>query len=318
MERVMEEILRGEALPEQLAAFLVALRMRGETVDQMAAAARVMRRHASRVDLGVSGPILDTCGTGGDGAGTFNISTVSAIVAAACGVRVAKHGNRAVSSRAGSADVLEALGVRIEVAPEVLVRCVREAGIGFLFAPRHHGALRHAAPVRRSLGIRTFFNLLGPLANPANATHQLLGVYDPKRLVQVAEVLGVLGVERAWVVHGAQGLDEISPAGPTDVAELSEGVVRLRSISPADFGLGSVDVAELAGGDARQNARIALEILEGQRGSRRDAVLMNASAALNVVGCESDLERGARRAAAAIDDGSAKSVLDRWIAITQG
>ncbi|MGB5681186.1 MAG: anthranilate phosphoribosyltransferase, partial [Polyangiales bacterium] len=233
VETAMDEILSGDATPAQIAAFVVGLRMKGESSDEIAAAARSLRRHGESIQPNVRGPLLDTCGTGGDGLHTFNISTASAIVAAACGVSVAKHGNRAVSSKAGSADVLEALGVRIDLPKEAVQRCIEDVGIGFLFAPRHHAAMRHAAPIRRELGIRTLFNLLGPLSNPASATHQVVGVFDPARVEQLASALGTLGLEAAWVVHGNGGLDEVSPSGPTRVAELRNGAVRTFELSPA-------------------------------------------------------------------------------------
>jgi anthranilate phosphoribosyltransferase len=315
MGAAMGAILGGEASEAQIAAFAVALRMRGETAEEIAAAARVMRDRCARVDLGLEGVVLDTCGTGGDGAGTFNISTVSAIVVAACGVSVAKHGNRAVSSKAGSADLLEALGVRLDAAPEAVARSVREVGIGFLFAPSHHAALRHAAPVRRQLGLRTFFNLLGPLANPAGATHQLVGVYDPNRVRQMAEVLGMLGAQGAWVVHGEGGLDEVSPAGPTRVAMMSDGQVVERTVEPADFGLEPVPLGAIEGGDVARNVEVARRVLAGEPGPPRTATLMNAAAALAVAGVAHDLREAAARAAAAIDSGGARRILDRWVAL---
>ncbi|MEM9073960.1 MAG: anthranilate phosphoribosyltransferase [Myxococcota bacterium] len=312
MEGAMGEILAGEAPASVLGAFAVALRMRGETTEEVAAAARVMRRESRAVSL-AEGTVLDTCGTGGDGLGTFNISTVSAIVVAACGVRVAKHGNRAVSSRAGSADVLEALGLPLEITDDKLRRCIEDVGIGFLFAPAHHQALRHAASVRRELGVRTFFNLLGPLANPAAATHQLIGVYDPARVTQTAEVLGELGAEAAWVVHGEGGLDEVAPRGSTKVARLRDGKVDTFALSPADFGHDEVALEALVGGDATENAAIARAILRGEKGPRRIAVLVNAGAALCVAGVVEGPKDGAARAAKAIDEGAADAILDRWI-----
>lgn len=318
MEAAVEAILAGEASEAQIAALAVALRMKGETAEEIAAAARVMRRRCNAVQVAGHDVVLDTCGTGGDGAGTFNVSTASAVVVASCGVTVAKHGNRAVSSRSGSADVLEALGVRIDLPGEAVARCVAELGIGFLFAPAHHGALRHAAPVRRALGVPTFFNLLGPLANPAGATHQLVGVYDPERVTQMAEVLGLLGGRRAWVVHGAGGLDEVSPSGPTRVAVLEAGGVTARTVRPEDFGLEPVPLAELAGGDAADNARIVRAILEGtERGPRRTAVVLNAAAALLVAGAAAEPVEAAARVAEAIDSGDAGRLLSRWIEHTR-
>lgn len=317
MEHAMEEVLAGAASPVQIAALAVGLRMKGETTEEIAAAARVMRRRCVASVLDVDGPVLDTCGTGGDGLDTFNISTVTAIVAAAAGVRVAKHGNRAASSRAGSADVLEALGVCIDLRAEQVARCVREVGIGFLFARSHHAALRHAAPVRQELGLRTFFNMLGPLTNPAGATHQVVGVYDGARVRQLAEVLGVLGSRAAWVVHGHGGIDELSTSGPTQVAELRDGVVVERSVSPEDFGLQPAPLEALVGGDAATNARIARAVLAGEPGPRRTAVLLNAAASLCVAGLADSPRAGAERAAEVIDSGQAAAKLDAWVALTQ-
>lgn len=317
MAGCMQTVLRGEASSAQIAALAVALRMRGEAAVEIAAAARVLRERAEGVPLAVSGALLDTCGTGGDGLGTFNISTATAIVAAACGVAVAKHGNRAVSSRAGSADVLEALGVSIDRSPGQVKRCIERLHIGFLFAPAHHGALRHAAPVRRELGLRTFFNLLGPLANPAGATHQLVGVYAADRITLMAEVLGLLGGTRAWVVHGQGGLDEVSPLGVTRVASLEGGEIAEFEVTPADFGLECAQPEELAGGDAAENAEILRRVLSGESGGKRTAVLMNAAAALVVAGAAEAPAEGARLAAEAIDSGAAIAKLDAWVEATR-
>ncbi len=320
MESAMERILSGAASPARIAAFAVALRMRGETAGELAAAARVLRRRAVALPLVAEGRrLLDTCGTGGDGADTFNISTTAAIVVAACGVEVAKHGNRAVSSRSGSADVIEALGIRLEHAPDDVAATLDALGIAFLFAPAFHGAMRHAAPVRRELGLRTFFNLLGPLANPAGASHQLLGVYDPERLVSIAEVLGALGVRGAWVVHGDGGLDEVSPCGVTRVAVLAAEPggaysVDERTVEPSDFGLEPVPLDALGGGDAATNAGITRAVLAGEPGAPRTAVLINAAAALCAAGETDDLREATARAAAAVDGGAAAELLDRWIA----
>lgn len=316
MAEAMHEILQGETPPALLAGFAVALRMRGETTTELAAAARVLREQGASVDFDHA-PLLDTCGTGGDGLSTFNISTVSAIVVAAAGVKVAKHGNRAVSSRAGSADVLEALGVRLDLDHSAHHRCLDELGITFLFAPAHHKALRHAAGVRRELGLRTFFNLLGPLANPAAATHQLVGVFDPNRVTQLAEVLGALGTQAAWVVHGEGGLDEIAPSGVTQVAVLNEGRVEAIEVTPEDFGVEPVPLSALAGGDANDNAAIARQILSGEKFAPRHAVLLNAGAALCVAGAATTPREGAELAASVLDDGRAKSLLERWAARTQ-
>lgn len=317
VEGAMDAILDGEASPVQVAAFVVALRMKGESALEIAAAARSLRRHCESIHPAVEGPLLDTCGTGGDGLHTFNISTAAAIVASACGVAVAKHGNRAVSSMAGSADVLEALGVRIDLDPSHVRRCIEETGIGFLFAPSHHAAMRHVAPVRRELGIRTLFNLLGPLANPASATHQVVGIYDAGRLEQLARALGALGTTAAWVVHGEGGLDEVSPSGTTHVARLIHGEVTKLSVSPHDFGLSPVPLEELRGGDARANAEIIGRVLNGERNAARVAVVLNAAAALHVTDIEPDLRRAAERAAHAIDGGAAREKLDRWVRFSQ-
>jgi anthranilate phosphoribosyltransferase len=308
-----EEIMEGRVPPPRLAAFLVALRMRGETVTEIAAFARVMRERATPVRTGHA-RVIDTCGTGGDGRGTFNISTLAAIVAAAAGAPVAKHGNRSVSSRCGSADLLQGLGVAVDAPVEAVERALREIGLGFLFAPALHGAMRHAAPVRRELGLRTVFNLLGPLTNPAGARFQLLGVYDPDRLETLARVLRELGSERAMVVHGG-GLDEITLHAETRVAELAGGEVRAYTLTPEDAGLKRARLEDLAGGDVGRNVAIAREILSGAPGPRRDVVLLNAAAALRVAGRAADLREGVALAARAIDAGEAGRLLDRLRAI---
>ncbi len=316
MEAAMERILSGGASPAGIAALAVALRMKRESTAELVAAARVMRRHAAPwpARAGDGRVVLDTCGTGGDGASTFNISTTAAIVVAACGVRVAKHGNRAVSSRSGSADVLEALGVRLERDPARAAADLEARSIAFLFAPAFHGALRHAAPVRRELGLRTFFNLLGPLANPAGASHQLLGIYDGARVRAIAEVLGGLGVRGAWVVHGASGLDEVDPSGPTHVAALIDGEVTERTVEPRDFGLEPVPLEAIVGGDAARNAAITRAVLRGEPGAPRTATLLNAAAAL--CACDPTLapRDAAARAAEAIDAGRASALLADWAA----
>jgi anthranilate phosphoribosyltransferase len=317
VEQAMEAILAGEASDAQIAAFAVGLRMKGESAEEIAAAARALRKQCERIHPNVEGPLLDTCGTGGDGLQTFNISTAAAVVAAACGIAVAKHGNRAVSSMAGSADVVEALGVRIDLTPERVQRCIEQVGIGFLFAPSHHRAMRHAAPVRQELGIRTLFNLLGPLSNPASATHQVVGVYDRARTIPLAEALGSLGLTAAWVVHGEGGLDEISPSGSTTVAQLADGEVTTLEMSPGDFGLPEVPIEALRGGDAQRNAEIIDGVLLGDQGPARVAVLINAAAALCVTGLTSDRRAAAERAAEAIDSGAAKATLERWARFTR-
>lgn len=317
VEAAMDAVLGGEASAAQIAAFVVALRMKGESADEIAAAAAALRKHCETIQPRVDGPLLDTCGTGGDGLHTFNISTAAAVVAAACGVAVAKHGNRAVSSKAGSADVLEALDVRIDLTPQRVQQCIEQVGIGFLFAPSHHAAMRHAAPVRRELGVRTLFNLLGPLSNPASATHQVVGVYDPTRVEQLAQALGSLGLTAAWVVHGEGGLDEVSPSGPTTVAQLTDGNVTTFEISAGDFGLSEVPIEALRGGDARRNAEIIAGVLDGDQGPARVAVLLNAAAALCVTGLASDRRAAADQAAEAVDSGAAKATLERWAQFTR-
>lgn len=313
MEAAMDAIFAGEATAAQVAGLLVALRMKGETAGELAAAARVMRRHLVPVKLSVAGPIVDTCGTGGDGHDTFNISTVASIVLAACGVTVAKHGNRAASSKTGSADVLEALGVDLAMDAERVAACIEQVGIGFMFARVHHPAMKHAAPVRSELGIRTLFNLLGPLTNPAGATHQLLGLGDGSKVDLVAQVLLELGTEGAWVVHGADGLDEVSLAGPTQVAEVRGGEIRRRQVSAQTFGLAPAPLQALKGGEVAVNADIARAILAGEQGPRRDAVVLNCAAALCAAGIEVDPVAAAARAATAIDDGHASSKLQAWV-----
>src|SRR5204863_1672787 len=275
----MDAMLDGSAPVSQMAALLVALRMKGETPDEIAGAAQALRSRATRVEVSQD-RLIDTCGTGGDASHTFNISTTSAFVAAAGGARVAKHGNRAVSSRCGSADVLTALGVEVELPPAAVAACIDECGIGFLFAPRHHAAMRHVAPVRKELGVRTLFNLLGPLANPAGARRQLLGVPAPHLVTVLARTLVELGADRAFVVHGHGGLDEISPAGATRVAEVRGGRVREFEVTPEELGVQRGAVEDLRGGDADRNASLLREVLRGEKGVRRSAVLLNAGAAI--------------------------------------
>jgi anthranilate phosphoribosyltransferase len=303
-------IMDGAVPPALLGAFLVALRQRGETVGEITAFARVMRERATPVRSGREA-VIDTCGTGGDGSGTFNISTLAAIVAAGAGAPVAKHGNRSVSSRCGSADLLQGLGVGVEESGvPLLERALREAGIAFLFAPALHGAMRHAAPVRRELGVRTVFNLLGPLTNPAGARRQVLGVYDARHVETLALVLRDLGSERALVVHG-DGLDEITTTGETLAAELRDGAVRVRRLTPEEAGLPRAERRALLGGDVERNVAIARAVLDGGRGPQRDIVLLNAAAALYVAGLVEDLKEGVAAAAAAIDTGRAAEVLEQ-------
>jgi anthranilate phosphoribosyltransferase len=314
--RAMELIMRDEATPIQIAGFIVALRLKGETVDELAGLARTARSMATPIDVDDAGTLLDTCGTGGDGSGSFNISTLAAIVAAACGARVAKHGNRASSSTCGSADVLEALGVRIDLPPPGVAACIREAGIGFLFAPVFHPSFRFASVPRRELGIRTVFNVLGPLCNPAGAGRQALGVPEQQLAEKMADVLARLGVERALVFH-AEGLDELSTAGPSLVIEMLGGERRSYQLDPLELGLRRASRAELRGGGAAENAVIAREVLEGAAGPRRDIVLLNASAALRAAGLARDWREGIALAAEAIDRGGAAGLLDRWASLSQ-
>lgn len=314
-EAVMGAVMSGEVTPVQLGALLAALHLKGETVDEIAGFASALRAHAVPVALGREA--VDTCGTGGDGKGTFNVSTVSALVCAAAGVAVAKHGNRAASSACGSADVLEALGVKIDLGPRGVARCVDEVGVGFMFAPRFHPAMRHAAPVRRELGIRTVFNVLGPLANPARVRRQLLGVATPHLGERMARALGALGAERALVVHGEEGLDEISPAGATRVWELRDGALEEYRLRPADAGLEAVDVRGLAGGDVARNRAIALDVLAGGDGAARAAVLLNAGAALYVAGAVRSIRDGATRAREALDSGAARATLEKLVERSQ-
>jgi anthranilate phosphoribosyltransferase len=305
-----DAILAGEWTPVQVGAFAVALRLLGESTEAIVAGAEALRGAMTVVETDAEG-VLDTCGTGGDSAGTLNLSTAAAIIAAALGVPVAKHGNRSVSSRCGSADVVEALGIPIDVPPERQAGVLAGAGIAFLFAPAHHPALKHAAQARRELGVRTIFNALGPLANPARATHQLVGVYDDALRPVFAHALGRLGVVRAWVVRGEDGLDEVSPTGPTRVSELEGGVVRERVVCPEDFGLPRVPAASIAGGDAGANAAAIEGILRGEPHAARDAVLLNAAAAL-VVARGLALREAAAAARKTLDDGSAGERLSTW------
>ena len=298
--------LRGEPTPAQVAAAVTALRIRGETVAEIAAFAAAMRDAALTLDHPYDA--IDTCGTGGDGQHTFNISTAAALVLAGAGLKVAKHGNRALSSKSGSSDVLSALGVNLAASPAQQRRSLDEAGIAFLFAPAYHGAMRHVGPVRAELGFRTVFNLLGPLSNPAGAKRQVMGVYDPRLLEPLAEVLGRLGATRAWTVHG-QGLDELTTTGETEVAEWKDGAVRRFTVTPEDAGLPRADLAALRGGDAEENAAALRALLDGATGAYRDIVLLNAAAALVVADRAADLAEGAALAAAVIDDGRASTAL---------
>ncbi len=318
MRGVMDEIMTGQTTPAQIAGFIVSLRMKGETVAEVSGAAASMRKHATFIDAGVR-TVVDTCGTGGDGAGTFNISTTTAFVAAGAGVCVAKHGNRAVSSQCGSADVLLELGVNINAEPEVMEQCIQEHGIGFLFAPKMHPAMKYAIGPRRELGIRTIFNMLGPLTNPAGATGQVLGVFAPHLTEMFAQVLLELGTRRAFVVHGDDGLDEITCVGPTRVSELRDGVIRTYELNPdlllAD---GVCDASDLAGGDAALNASILKGVLSGERrDGARQVVLLNAAAAI-VAGEKADrMEDGLKLAEESLDSGAALAKLNELMEATR-
>lgn len=303
----MQAILSGETSHARIAAFLMALRMKGETAAELAGFARAMRRMAVPVNARTNGePLLDTCGTGGDGASTFNISTVAAFVVAGAGVRVAKHGNRSLSGQCGSADVLEALGIDIAQSPERAARAIGEIGIGFLFAPAVHAAMKHAQPVRAELKMRTVFNLLGPLTNPASANVQLVGAPSPRAAELMAGALAELGLERGWVVHGSDGLDEITTTGPTLVFEVARGTVTRRTVAPPDFGLPVAPALELKGGGRELNREIATAVLDGGKGPTRDIVVANAAAALLLAGRAASLEEGVRAAGESIDSGAAR------------
>jgi len=317
-QEAMEVILSGRASTAQIAAFLVALHMKGETVGELIGFARAMRAMATQVPADLEGgPLLDTCGTGGDARGTFNISTIAAFVVAGAGVRVAKHGNRSISSRCGSADVLERLGVRVAVEAEQAARAIREVGIGFLFAPAFHPATRHAQAARLELKMRTIFNLLGPLTNPAGATAQLAGAPSEEAARLIAEALAALGLARGFVVHGSDGLDEITITGPTLVYEIARGQVTHCTLTPENFGVALAPLEELQGGDPDENCEIARAILAGARGPKRDVVLVNAAAALVVAERAGNFSEGMSVAAESIDGGAARRKLDQLAAFTQ-
>ena len=314
MTEVMHEVMTGAASPAQIGSFLTALRMKGETVEEITGAAKVMREKATKVDAPEG--VVDTCGTGGDGSMTFNISTAAAFVASGSGLVVAKHGNRSVSSKSGSADVLRALGVNIEAEVSRVEECIREAGIGFLFAPMLHGAMKYAAPVRREIGIRSIFNILGPLTNPAGAKRQVIGVYDSALTDLLAKVLNNLGSERAFIVRGEDGLDEITLADETRVTELNAGSIRTYHIRPEDFGFQRCSPEDLLGGGPDENAEIIMGVLEGKKGPARDIVLLNAAAAITAGGLASKIEEGIAIAHGAIDSGEALTRLERLKEIT--
>jgi anthranilate phosphoribosyltransferase len=323
----MDAIMSGAATHAQIAAFLTALRMKGETVEELIGFAQVMRQKVVRIRTrgdevaALTGTdremLIDTCGTGGDATGTFNVSTATAFVVAGAGLRVAKHGNRSVSSLCGSADVVEALGINLELTPQQVGRCIDEVGLGFLYAPLLHTAMKHVMPARREMGIRTVFNILGPLTNPAGANAQIIGVYAAALTEPLAHVLAELGTVRAFVVHGADSLDEISNTGESQVSEVREGRVQTFTVRPEDFGMPRASIADLRGGDREQNAQIIRSLLEGEPGPRRDIVLMNAAAALVAGGRARDLKDGVGLAARSIDDGAARGKLQALVALSQ-
>ena len=313
--QAMNEIMSGEATPAQFGAFVTALRLKSETVDEIAGMAQVMRQHSLQVE--VDGALVDTCGTGGDGSGTFNISTTAAFVAAGAGAKVAKHGNRAMSGSSGSADVLEALGANIALSPESVARCIDETGFGFMFAQGFHPSMRFAAGPRREIGIRTVFNILGPLTNPAGAGAQVIGVADASMAAKMAQALSRLGSKRALVVHGNDGLDEITIADSTQVWELNEGAVSEYAISPEDLGFGKSPLSEVQVADTGQSARMLRDVLDGDTGAARDIVLLNAAAALLAGGQVDSLQDGVAAAAKSIDEGSAKSRMEAFITLSR-
>jgi anthranilate phosphoribosyltransferase len=330
MEMAMEEVMSGKATPAQIGSFITALRIKGETVDEIVGAAAVMRAKARKIDINnhvvnidrdeiniEDETILDTCGTGGDGTNTFNVSTATAFVAAGAGVKVAKHGNRAVSSQCGSADVLGNLGVKLDINHSNVEICIQEVGIGFLYAPLYHGAMKYAAGPRQEIGLRTIFNLLGPLTNPAGATAQILGVYAPDLTEKMANVLGRLGSREAFVVCGEGTFDEISICGPTRVSHLKDGNVNTFQMTPEDYGFKRATPEAIRGGSARENARIIRELLDGEKGPKRDIVLLNAGAAFVAAGLDNDFKEGIDRAADSLDSGQAREKLNSLVNFTQ-
>ncbi len=317
MVSVVDQIMSGSATDAQIGGFLVGLRVKGESVQEISGAAEVMRDKATPIQTKHE-VVVDTCGTGGDHSGTFNISTAAAFVVAGAGLCVAKHGNRAASSLCGSADVLKALGVNVEASPEIVSKCLDEVGLGFLFAPALHGAMKYAIGPRRELGIRTIFNALGPLTNPAGATRQVIGVYSEGLTETLAEVLGSLGSERAFVVHGSDGLDEMTTTGPTRVSELSDGSVQTYEVEPGEFGLAIVDAGELKGGDEQESAEIILRVLNGEAGPRQDIVALNAGAAIVAGGLAEDFGSGVALAQASIQNGKALEKLKGLKAASNG
>ncbi|MEO0384039.1 MAG: anthranilate phosphoribosyltransferase [Pseudomonadota bacterium] len=315
-ETTFAHIMSGDLTSAQIAAFLIALKVRGESIDELVGAVSVMRSKMTPVKLSepLASEAMDIVGTGGDGKGSYNVSTATALTVAACGVSVAKHGNRAVSSQSGAADVLKELGVNIDIGPDQIAACIEKVGIGFMFAPMHHSAMKHVGPTRAELGQRTIFNLIGPLSNPAGAKRQLIGVYDERWLVPIAETLKALGSETAWVVYGIDGMDEITTTGITHLAKLEEGEVSLAAIDPRDHGVDLVDERELVGGDAAHNAQALRNVLAGEQGAYTDIVLMNAAAALCVAGAATTLDKGIIKARDALSSGKAMTTLDKLVA----
>jgi len=316
MSEMITEIFSGSITDAQVGAFMAALATKGETFEELAGAAKAMRRKALRIQVS-SQTIVDTCGTGGDAAQTFNISTTTAFIVAGCGVTVAKHGNRSVSSKCGSADLLEAMGVKLDINPEIVEEAIEEIGIGFLYAPLYHGAMRYAAKARKEIGIRSIFNMLGPLTNPAGANCQLLGVYAPELTEMFAQALRLLGTKRAFIVHGHDGLDEISVCAPTRISELKDDLIRTYDITPEQFFTGKANPEDLAGGDPEENAGITRKILAGEKGPKRDVVVLNASAALVAAGKANDFKEGISLAKTSIDSGAAAAKLEKLVRYTQ-
>lgn len=313
-EAAFDAMMSGDATSGQIGAFLMALRVRGETVDEITAGAKIMRAKAVHVPAPENA--IDTCGTGGDASGTYNISTAASFAVAACGVPVAKHGNKALSSKSGSAEVLEKLGVKLDISPEQIRRCIDEAGIGFMFAPAHHSAMKHVGPTRAELGTRTIFNLLGPLSNPAGAKFQVVGVFDNKWVEPLAHVLKNLGSTRVWVMHGSDGLDELTTTGPSRVAELKDGSISTFEVTPEEVGLPRASAADLKGGDPDENTAALQRLLDGESGAYRDIVALNAAASLVVAGKAPTLKDGVKMAGDAIASGAAKAALDKLVAVS--
>ncbi|MDD2684874.1 MAG: anthranilate phosphoribosyltransferase [Gallionella sp.] len=316
MISLMRQIMGGEVTPVMIAAIITGLRVKKETIGEIAAAAQVMRELSARVEIADDSRLVDTCGTGGDGAHTFNISTAAAFVAAAAGAKIAKHGGRSVSSQSGSADVLEALGVNINLTPEQTARCIDEVGFGFMFAPNYHSAMKHAAPVRREMGIRTLFNILGPLTNPAGAKQQVMGVFHPDLVGIQARVLQRLGSKRVMVVHGADGMDEITITGSTSIAELKDGEVREYTVHPQQFGLNTAALQDISVANVEASRLMLLDVLDNQSGAARDIVLLNAGATIYVAGLSDTLENGVKKAAEVIASGAAKDKLAQLVKIS--